>query len=116
MIRATILYLALAMPALADAPEIVGAKAHRSGMGWKISVTLLHGDEGWDHFADGWEVLDAAGDRLGIRELMHPHVDEQPFTRSLSSVMIPDGANKVIIRARCSKSGWGADEYILYLD
>lgn len=102
--------------ALADPPTILDAKAKPSGMGWKISVTLVHGDEGWDNFADGWEVLDMAGNSLGYRELMHPHGHNQPFTRSLSSVMIPDGTRKVRIRARSSDGSWSEQDYILKLD
>lgn len=75
-------------------------------MGWRINVTLSHPDKGWGHFADGWEVLDTNGNRLGYRELMHPHDHEQPFTRSLFNVMIPDGTRAVFVRAHCSKSGW----------
>ena len=52
------------------------------------------------------EVLDAAGNRLGYRELFHPHVDEQPFTRSLRNVMIPDGTTEVFIRVRCNRDNW----------
>ena len=98
--------------ALADAPEIVGARAE----GQTIHVTLAHPDTGWDHYADGWEVLDARGNRLGIRELMHPHVNEQPFTRALHSVMAPDGTREVFIRARCSISGWAGDMVPLRLE
>ena len=115
MIRATILTFALAMPALADAPEIVGAKAHRSGMGWKISVTLLHGDEGWDHYADRWQVLGPDGAVLGERVLAHPHVDEQPFTRSQSGIVIPDDLEEVTVRAHDSVHGWGGVEMTLPL-
>lgn len=111
----TVICSLLAVPGFADGPRIVEAKAAKSGMGWRISVTLEHPDTGWDHYTDGWEVLDTAGNRLGLRELMHPHVDEQPFTRSLSSVMIPDGERKVIIRARCSIAGWSGEDFELSL-
>lgn len=84
-------------------------------MGWRISVTLVHDDETWDTYADGWEVRDMAGNRLGYRELMHPHTPNKPFTRSLSSVMIPDGTRKVQIRARCKGEGWTEQAYILKL-
>ncbi len=117
MIRIACLLMMFAVaPAMADNPVIVDASAKRSGMGWRISVTLQHPDSGWEHFADGWEVRDMAGNRLGLRELMHPHEYEQPFTRSLSSVMIPDGARKVMIRARCSRAGWHSEEYVLHLN
>lgn len=107
MTRTFLLLLALSTaPALADAPEVKQVRAERSGMGWRINVTVQHPDVGWDHFADGWEVLDAAGHRLGYRELMHPHVAEQPFTRSLFDIMIPDGTREVFVRTRCSVAGW----------
>lgn len=101
--------------ARADGPTIVDAKAEKSGMGWRISVTLAHPDSGWDHYADGWDVVDAAGRVLGTRELMHPHVTEQPFTRSLSAVILPDGVREVFIRARCSVDGWTSPDYKLTL-
>lgn len=99
----------MAAPALADAPQILDVKVMKNGMDWRITVTEQHADTGWDHYADGWEILDADGNRLGSRELLHPHVDEQPFTRSLGNVMFPDGTREIFIRARCSVDGW-ADE------
>ncbi|MEM7733396.1 MAG: hypothetical protein AAF280_11515 [Pseudomonadota bacterium] len=76
---------------------------------WNFHVTVEHGDTGWDHYADGWEVLDADGNRLAYRKLLHPHVNEQPFTRSLSGVAIPDGTEAVFVRANCSVSGWSSN-------
>ncbi len=96
----------LATTAQADDPVVERVVAERSGMGWRIHVTLSHPDSGWDHFADGWEITDAQGNRLGYRELMHPHVKEQPFTRSLFDVMVPDGTQEVFIRSRCSQGKW----------
>ncbi|MCA8881720.1 MAG: hypothetical protein KDA73_17605 [Rhodobacteraceae bacterium] len=103
------------LAAAADPPEIVGAKATPTGAVWRVEVTLSHPDTGWEHYADGWEILAPDGSRLGFRELLHPHVDEQPFTRALSGVAIPDGVNKVTIRARCSRDGWSDDTYTLPL-
>ncbi len=109
------LLFTLAAPALADAPKVINASATRDSMGWKIAVTLGHDDTGWDHYADGWEVTDEAGNRLALRELMHPHVHEQPFTRSPSNVVLPDGTRVVFIRARCSIDGWSGTPYRLDL-
>lgn len=95
----------LASPALADGPVIEDVNV----TGDQFSVTLSHPDTGWDHYADGWEVLDADGNSLGVRELLHPHVTEQPFTRSLSGVAIPQGATIVYVRARCNVDGWSDD-------
>lgn len=79
--------------------EIVAAKAHESGTTHTIDVTLRHGDTGWEHYADKWEVLAPTGEILGERVLFHPHENEQPFTRSLSGVAIPKDAGFVHIRA-----------------
>ena len=96
----------LAAPALADPPEIVEVAVDRQDDRWRFDVTLRHPDTGWDHYADGWEVLAPDGTRLGVRELFHPHEDEQPFTRSLGGVEVPEGTAQVIIRARCNRDGW----------
>ena len=99
----------LASPAQADLPVIEGAVAQQFRDGWTFSVTVRHADTGWDHYADGWSVLAPDGTELGHRELLHPHETEQPFTRSLSGVVVPDGVTTVIVRAHDSVHGWGAD-------
>lgn len=72
-----------------------------------FSATLRHADEGWEHYADAWEVLDPAGKVLATRVLVHPHVEEQPFTRSLSGVEIPAKVKEVTVRAHDSVHGYG---------
>ena len=95
-------FVVLAVPAFADAPVVEGVSVN----GAIFSVTLSHPDTGGDHYANGWEVLDADGNSLGFRELFHPHETEQPFTRSLSDVQLPDSATVVYVRARCNVDGW----------
>lgn len=95
-----------AMPAAADPPQIDGVSAVRAASGWRFDVTLSHPDTGWDHYADGWRVLAPDGTEIGMRVLHHPHVDEQPFTRSLSRIDIPGDLQSVVIEARCSVDGW----------
>ena len=100
-------FLLLPSIALADDAVIEAAEARQSGDTWTFSVTLSHGDTGWDDYADGWRVVTEDGTELGYRELLHPHVNEQPFTRSLSGVAIPDGVTEVFIEARTNTDGWG---------
>ncbi|VAX23993.1 hypothetical protein MNBD_NITROSPINAE04-1698 [hydrothermal vent metagenome] len=74
---------------------------------WTVSVTLRHADEGWKHYADEWRVVNAGNDKiLGSRTLMHPHVNEQPFTRSLSGVPILANVRHVYIEAHDKAGGW----------
>lgn len=97
-----------ASQAVAHDATVLEVRVEKAGMLWNFHVTVEHDDTGWDHYADGWEVQDANGQRLAYRKLMHPHVTEQPFTRSLSGVAIPDGTEAVFVKAHCSKSGWSS--------
>ena len=78
-----------------------------AGSTWQFSVTVRHADEGWEHYADKWQVLGPDGTVLGERVLLHPHVDEQPFTRSLGGVTIPEDVEVVEVRAHDTVDGWG---------
>ena len=97
-----------AAPVIADPAEIVAAAAERGPRGWTVSVTLRHGDTGWDDYADGWRVLSDDGQVLGTRELLHPHVDEQPFTRTLSGLDLPEGRH-VWVESSTNATGWSGD-------
>lgn len=112
----TVLTLLFPITAFADPPVIEDVKATPDGDRWRFDVTLSHPDTGWEHYADGWRVLDMEGNELGMRVLTHPHVDEQPFTRSLDSVDIPNDINKVQIEARCNIDGWTGDPVEIELD
>ena len=93
--------------ASADAPLIEGAKFANG----RFDVTLSHPDTGWDHYADGWRVEDASGAVLGLRVLGHPHVTEQPFTRSLKTGGPLPAV--VYIRSRCIVDGWSTGRFEL---
>lgn len=100
--------LLMSAPAFADAPKIENVNMRKSGSTWSFDVTLSHADTGWDDYADGWRVLDKDGNELGVRKLAHPHVNEQPFTRSLSGVQIPADVTEVGIQASDSVGGWSS--------
>ncbi len=109
----TIISLAAAMfvscgTALAGEADVVDVKATpEAGGTWRFDVTVRHDDEGWDHYADKWEVLSPEGKVLATRVLLHPHETEQPFTRSLGGVELPEGTTSVVIRAHDSVHGYG---------
>ncbi len=74
---------------------------------YSFTVAVLHEDTGWKHYANKWEVVDEEGTIFGTRILHHPHVDEQPFTRSLSGVEMPEYIKTVTIRAHDSVHEYG---------
>jgi hypothetical protein len=88
--------------------DVLDVRATPTEVGsYRFEVTVQHADTGWDHYADTWEVLTPDGAVLGTRTLLHPHADEQPFTRSLTGVSIPDGVTEVTVRAHDSVHGHG---------
>ena len=97
-----------AAPAFAGDAVITDAKAVKSGDTWRFSVTIAHGDTGWDHYADAWRVVDAAGEVLGTRILHHPHVEEQPFTRSQSGIEIPADVSLIYVRGHELVEGYSS--------
>jgi hypothetical protein len=98
----------LTQVATADEAKVIAVEATPSVAGaWRFSVTISHGDTGWEHYADKWQVIGPDGGLLGERVLLHPHVDEQPFTRSLGGIAIPEGIDAVRVRAHDTIHGWG---------
>lgn len=97
-----------AMPIYAGEADVVQVQVSRSGeRTYRFDVTVLHDDTGWDHYADQWEILAPDEKILGTRKLLHPHVNEQPFTRSLSGVVIPSNIQQVSVRAHDSVHAFG---------
>ena len=101
-------------PVVAGEADVVAVDVTQTAPGvYGFDVTVSHGDEGWKHYADGWEVVAPDGTVLGTRALLHPHETEQPFTRSLSGVKIPSGFDRVSIRAHDSVHGHGGKEMLV---
>lgn len=101
-------------PAVAGMADVVAAEVEpEATLGdetfYRFTVTVRHADEGWDHYADNFEILAPDGTVLGTRVLAHPHENEQPFTRSLGAVAVPDGIAEVTIRAHDSVHGKGGE-------
>jgi len=96
-------------PAFAGEADVLKVKIEPVGERiYTFHVTVEHEDDGWDHYANGWQVLDADGNVLGTRELTHPHVEEMPFTRS-HKIKVPEGITEVTVRARDLVHGFGGE-------
>lgn len=89
---------------------------------WIFHVTVEHEDTGWDDYADGWDVVLPDGTVVKpdpespfTRLLLHPHEDEQPFTRSQSGIVIPPDVTQVTVRAHEIMNGFGGREVVVDL-
>jgi hypothetical protein len=98
--------------AWAGEADVIAAKVSRVGGAYNFDVTTRSKDKGWDNYCDRFEVLAPDGKVLGVRKLLHPHENEQPFTRELQ---IPTGIDHVLIRARHKPRGYDGAVFKLKL-
>ena len=100
--------LLISTEAYAGEADVIEVDVKQTGKDtYFFKVTVRHADEGWDHYANKWDVVAPDGTVLGTRTLFHPHVDEQPFTRSLSDVKISESITEVTVRAHDSVHEYG---------
>ncbi len=104
------------LEAKAGKADVIAAEAERQPDGrYTVSATIRHADEGWEHYADRFDVMTPDGKIIGERVLAHPHVEEQPFTRSLNGVAVPDGVEEIRVRAHDKVHGLGGQEVTVKL-
>lgn len=102
--------------------DVLYVRAVQEGETWTIEVTVEHPDTGWEDYADGWDVVLPDGTVVKpspedpfTRLLLHPHVEEQPFTRSQRGILIPEGTTSVRVRAHDLVDGYGGQEILVDL-
>ncbi|WP_420627361.1 hypothetical protein [Candidatus Leptofilum sp.] len=106
----------------ADA-DVLSVSATETAVGlWTFSVEVTHPDTGWEDYTDGWDVVLPDGTVAKAnpndpftRLLLHPHENEQPFTRSQSNVPIPPEVTTVTVRAHDLVDGFGGQEVVVDL-
>lgn len=95
--------------AVADPANVTKVEILRTGDSYRFDVTVRHDGETPEHFADRWEILLTNGTVIGTRVLLQPHPNEQPFTRSLGGVRVPEGERSVKVRAHETANGFGKE-------
>ena len=109
-------------PVKANADVIYVKAILESSSTWTFHVTVQHPDTGWEDYVDGWDVLLPDGtvvkpdpDSPFTRLLLHPHVKEQPFTRSQRNIVIPPDVTQVTVRAHDLIDGFGGRQIVVDL-
>jgi len=89
-------------------PDVVAVKVRASGPNlFDFDVTISSRYDAPQRYADGFRVYTPGNEVLGERKLLHDHQNEQPFTRDLYAVMIPQAVKTVLVQARDQKFGYG---------
>jgi hypothetical protein len=101
----------------ADADVLHVRAAQVKDGSWTFYVTVLHPDTGWEDYADGWDVVTEQGEILKkssadtfTRLLLHPHENEQPFTRNQTGIVVPEDVTRLTVRAHDIVNGYGGAE------
>ena len=99
-----------------DYAHVLGINVSTRAAGtYTVAATVRHRDEGWEHYADAFEVSaadDTSNVTNGLRILTHPHDTEQPFTRSQSSI---NATGSIRVHARDNIHGEGGSVITLDL-
>lgn len=93
-------------PLSSDLADVIDVSVTGSPGDYSLLVTVSSPDTGCDSYADWWEAVSEKGELLTRRVLLHSHVEEQPFTRSVGGLRVQPG-DTVIIRAHMSVGGYG---------
>ncbi len=98
-------------------PDVLAVEAlfDDSNGTWRFDVTLSSPYDTPERYADAWRVMGPDETVFGVRELTHDHAGEQPFTRSLSGVEIPDDVTSITVEGRDQVSGYGGDRVTIEL-
>jgi len=100
--------------------NVVGVTVENEGesgdgsVDYRFDVTLLHDDDGEDGYADWWQVETPTGERLGRRDLAHPHGTRE-FTRS-TTVSVPEGTACVVVRGHDRTHGYGGQAMLVAVE
>jgi hypothetical protein len=84
------------------------------GRRFDVDVTLIHDDGGEDGYANWWQVETLEGERLGRRDLAHPHGTRE-FTRG-AEIEIPADVSCVVVRGHDQTHAYGGRAMLVDVD
>lgn len=100
-----------------DYAQIEDVKAVQSkDKTWCFEVQIKHNDQGWNHYANGWQVYDLEGDIISGIIIGHPHDKKQPFIRRHCNIKIKPDVPKVVVKTRCNVHGFGGRAIVLDME
>lgn len=90
-------------------PDVIGAEVRQGSETLSFEATISSPYDTPGRYADAFRIVGDDGIVYGVRELLHDHANEQPFTRSLGGVEIPETVQSVTVEARDQVYGWGGE-------
>ncbi|MEX1295562.1 MAG: hypothetical protein AB1Z67_05250 [Candidatus Limnocylindrales bacterium] len=89
-------------------PDVIGVQVVPTGERiYDVVVSISSPYDSPERYADGWRVLDEAGNVLGTHTLLHHHANEQPFTRTQRGLEVPADVSRITVEGRDLVNGYG---------
>lgn len=88
-------------------PSVASVEARETAGSWTLSVTMTSPYDSPERYADAFRVIGDDGVIYGVRELTHDHATEQPFTRTIGGLQIPESVSEITVQGRDLVYGWG---------
>ena len=89
-------------------PDVTKVEVTGSADSRDFAATISSPYDTPERYADGIRVRSADRDTVyAMTELGHDHASEQPFTRSVTGVEIPEDVDSVVVEGRDQDNGWG---------
>ena len=98
-------------------PDVVDVRVRARGpTRFDLDVTVSSPYDTPQRYADAFRATSEDGAVVyGVRELLHDHAGEQPFTRDLHGLEIPAGVRRIRVQARDRQHGWGGSTRVVSL-
>jgi phage tail protein X len=96
-------------------PDVLDVIVNGGQSSYSFIVTMSSPYDTAERYADAWRVVGDDGVVYGVLELAHDHAAEQPFTRTLTGITIPDTVASVTIQGRDQVYGWGGETFEISL-
>jgi len=93
--------------------NVVDVSFEGSDGSYTFNVTIYHDDDGEDGYANWWQVESLDGERLGRRDLAHPHGTRR-FTRS--TTVDTGGERCVVVRGHDGTHGYGGHAVVVNVE
>lgn len=88
-------------------PDVLEAVVEPASGAFDVDATISSPYDTPERYADALRVRSEDGTVYGVRELTHDHASEQPFTRTLTGLDLPDDVDEVVVEGRDQANGWG---------
>ncbi len=109
-----LLSIIITISLFAQKADVIEGKIKKSyGGSYIADVKIRHHDINYSDYVSEWQILDQDRKPITVRLEFAPKPEKEIIESELIGFKIPKGTKKIIIRAKCSKDGYGGKEFVI---